>query len=127
MTPRDVAPSVPGRRSQAILRILLAHGLAYPLATAWAFAAVPAFVVSVASGGDFTLDDATVAHVAHAVLVRVAWVAGGVFVVAHVAGAIWAFHADEPRGRRVFLVTMVALFAVAVVLGGGSWIWLMTR
>jgi hypothetical protein len=116
--------ATPRRRSKATLRVLLAHGLAYPIATAWAFASVPAFVVSVASEVGVTLDDEAVAH---RVLCRVAWPAVGSFVLAHVAGVAWAAHPDEARGRRIFVATMVALAGVAVVLGGGSWIWLMTR
>jgi hypothetical protein len=116
--------ATPRRASKAALRVLMAHGLAYPIAAAWAFASVPAFVVSVASEVGVTLDDETVAH---RVLCRVAWPAVGSFVLAHVAGVVWAAHPDETRGRRIFVVSMVALAGVAVVLGGGSWIWLMTR
>jgi hypothetical protein len=80
--------------------------------------------VSVTSQAGTTLDNQTVAH---RVLCRVAWPALGSFVLAHAAGVAWAVHADPARGRRIFVATLVALASVATVLGGGSWIWLMTR
>jgi hypothetical protein len=106
------------------LRIFAAHGLAYPIATAWAFASVPFLVVGIASQVGLTLDDA---EVAHRVLVGAAWPAVGVFVLTHVLGVVWAFDRNEGRGRRVFIAALVGLFAIAVLFGGGSWIWLMTR
>jgi hypothetical protein len=110
--------------SKAALRIFMAHGLAYPIATAWAFATVPLFVVAVASEVGLTLDDTTVAH---RVLLRVAWPTSVAFVLVHLAGAFWAFDRNEPRGRRAFTLSLLALTAVPIVLGGVSWIWLMTR
>jgi hypothetical protein len=110
--------------SQVALRLFAAHGLAYPVATAWAFATVPVFVVAVASEVGLTLDDATVAH---RVLLRVAWPAAISFVLVHLAGAVWAFDRNDPRGRRAFLYALVGLTALPVVGGGISWIWLMTR
>jgi ABC-type sugar transport system permease subunit len=112
------------RASKVALRLFMAHGLAYPIATAWAFASVPLFVLSVASEVGITLDDQTVAH---RVLLRVAWPAIGSFVLVHLVGVLWAFDPDEVRGRRVFRVALLALAAVAVVVGGITWIWLMTR
>jgi hypothetical protein len=112
------------RASKVALRLFAAHGLAYPVATAWAFASVPAFVIDVASEVGITLDDETVAH---RVLLRVAWPAVGCFVLVHIAGAVWAFDRNEARGRRIFLVSLAVLVAIAVVGGGITWIWLMTR
>ncbi|MGD0526024.1 MAG: hypothetical protein ABSE49_12815 [Polyangiaceae bacterium] len=110
--------------SRVALRLFMAHGLAYPIATAWAFATVPLFVVAVASEVGLTLDDATVAH---RVLLRVAWPAAVSFILVHLAGVLWAFDRNEPRGRRAFTLSLLALTAVPVVGGGVSWIWLMTR
>jgi hypothetical protein len=124
MTGPPLAATTPRRGSTLALRIAVAHGLAYPIAAAWAFASVPALVVSVTSQAGTTLDNQTVAH---RVLCRVAWPALGSFVLAHAAGVAWAVHADPARGRRIFVATLVALASVATVLGGGSWIWLMTR
>jgi hypothetical protein len=112
------------RASKVALRIFMAHGLAYPIATAWAFASVPMFVLNVASEVGITLDDETVAH---RVLLRVAWPAIGSFVLVHLAGVYWAFDPDEARGRRVFRVALLGLTAIAVVGGGIWWAWLMTR
>jgi hypothetical protein len=110
--------------SKVALRLFAAHGLAYPIATAWAFATVPVFVVAVASEVGLTLDDATVAH---RVLLRVAWPTAIAFILVHLAGVFWAFDRDEPRGRRALLWSLLGLTAVPIVGGGISWIWLMTR
>jgi len=112
------------RASKAALRIFMAHGLAYPIATVWAFASVPVFVMNVAAEVGITLDDETVAH---RVLLRVAWPTIASFVLVHLAGVLWAFDSNEDRGRRVFRVTLAGLFVIPVVVGGVSWIWLMTR
>jgi hypothetical protein len=112
------------RAGKAALRIFMAHGLAYPIATAWAFASVPVLVVNIASRVGLSLDDATIAHL---VLLRVAWPTVGAFVLVHVAGVYWGVARDEARARRVFVVTLVGLAAVAVVGGGISWLCLMAR
>src|ERR1700679_464168 len=112
------------RASKVALRLFAAHGLAYPVATAWAFASVPVFVVSVAAEVGTSLDDETVAH---RVLLRVVWPTVITFVLVHVAGVVWAFDANEARGRRIFVLSLVVLGAVALLGGGLSWIWLMWR
>jgi hypothetical protein len=105
-------------------RLLVAHGVAYPVAIAWAFGAVPLLILRVAAEGGPLLDEATVGH---RVVVRDAWPALGAFVAVHVLGAVWAFSRDAARGRRIFVVSTAALAAVAVVGGGASWLWLMSR
>ncbi len=112
------------RASKVALRIFLAHGVAYPIATAWAFASVPLLVVSVASRVGTTLDDATVAHL---VLLRVAWPTIGAFVLVHLAGIAWAVDRNEVRGGRMFRWALAGLSVIAVLVGGASWVWLMTR
>ncbi len=112
------------RRSDVVLRLLLAHALAYPVAVAWAFGSVPLLVVAVASATGTTLDDH---EVAHRVLVRVAWPAALSFVLVHAAGVVWAWSRDPARGRRVFVLSSAVLGGVAVVAGGASWLWLMSR
>jgi hypothetical protein len=116
--------SAPKPRSRILLRLLIGHGLAYPIATAWAFGSVPALVIGIASQVGLTLDDQAVAH---RVLVGVAWPAIGSFVLTHVAALVWGLDSDEQRGRRRFFVAMALLGVVPVVLGGASWVWLMTR
>jgi len=112
------------RGGRVALRLFIAHGLAYPVAIAWAFATVPVFVVAVAAEVGLTLDDAAVAH---RVLLRVAWPAVASFVLVHAAGAVWAFDRDAVRGRRSFVLATCALAGVAVVLGAVSWTWLMAQ
>jgi hypothetical protein len=112
------------RGGDVVLRLLVAHALAYPVALAWAFGSVPLLVVSVASATGTSLADA---EIAHRVLARVAWPAALSFAAVHVAGAVWAWSADAPRGRRVFAWSSGALMTVAVLFGGASWIWLMNK
>jgi hypothetical protein len=107
-----------------VLRLLVAHALAYPVALAWAFGSVPLIVVLVASTTGTSLEDA---EIAHRVLVRVAWPAVLSFAAVHAVGALWAWSADARRGWRVFVWTSGALLSVAVVAGGASWLWLMNK
>lgn len=112
------------RARTVAFRMLVAHLLAYPVAMAWALGAIPALVVNVASTGGPLLDDAVIAH---RVLLRVAWPALGSFVLVHLSGAVWARGGDDARARRAFAIAMSLLGGVPVVLGGLSWVWLMTR
>jgi hypothetical protein len=107
-----------------VLRVFIAHGLAYPVATAWAFASVPALVIAIASQVGTSLDDSVIAH---RVLMGVAWPTIASFVLAHVAGLVWGLDRDERRGKRRFTIAMIAMTAVPIMLGGVTWIWLMTR
>jgi hypothetical protein len=101
------------RRGSAFLRLLAAHGVAYPVAIAWAFGSIPLMVVRVATAVGLTLDDEEIAH--------------RVFVLVHAAGAVWAFAKDAARARRLFIATTAVLLGVPIVGGGASWIWLVTR
>jgi hypothetical protein len=116
--------AVSTRAKNVALRLFIADLLAFPISLAWAFGSVPAVVILVASAVGTSLDDEAIAH---RVLLRVAWPWVGSFVLAHVPGLIWGLDRDDRRGRRTFVASMVALGAVPVVLGGASWIWLMTR
>jgi hypothetical protein len=111
-------------RKQIVLRFFVGHALAYPIATVWAFASVPALVIGIASQVGLTLDDETVAH---RVLVGVAWPALGAFLLTHVAGLVWGLDSNEQRGRRRFFVATALLGVIPLVLGGASWIWLMAQ
>ncbi|HEY6459374.1 MAG TPA: hypothetical protein VIY73_04460 [Polyangiaceae bacterium] len=111
-------------RSKAVLRFFIAHGLAYPIAIAWAFGSVPAFIIGIASRVGTSLEDADIAH---RVLLAVAWPTGAAFLLAHVAGVLWGFAGDEARAKRRFFTGMAVLGGVPVVLGSASWIWLVTR
>lgn len=112
------------RRGDVALRLLVAHALAYPVALAWAFGSVPLIVMAVASSTGTSLEDA---EIAHRVLVRVAWPAALSFAAVHAVGVAWAWSKDARRGWRVFAWTSGALMTVAVVVGGASWLWLMSK
>ena len=120
---------------RAAPRLLLAHALAYPQAFAWAMAAIPLSIVAVPEAA---LSDASVDVVVQIVLRKLAWPAIGVFVVEHVAALPWAFARDAAsdglagassvvRARRRFWLATAALFAVALLGGGASWLWLIFR
>jgi hypothetical protein len=117
---------VPGGRPRGkfILRLFVAHGLAYPISFAWALGSMPAFIVWIVSKVGTTLDDAVVGRW---VLMDVCVPAATAFLLAHGAGLWWGLDGDEARGRRRFLRTMALLGGVPVVFGGASWIWLMLR
>lgn len=115
---------VGGRASKVMLRLLVAHAVAYPVALAWAFGSVPLIVVSVASATGTSVDDA---EIAHRVLLRVAWPAALSFLAVHALGAVWARSADARRGARIFALSTGVLGGVAVVAGSASWLWLMSK
>jgi hypothetical protein len=106
------------------LRLLAAHGLAYPVAIAWAFGSIPLIVVRVASAVGLTLSDE---EIAHRVLVLVAWPSIGSFVLEHAAGLAWGLAGDAPRPRRLFIGVTAVLLAIPILVGGASWIWLVSR
>ena len=114
------------RARAAAPRLLIAHGLAYPVAFAWAIAAIPACIVSLP---DAVVMGGSVDAVVQIVLRKLAWPAFGVFVVEHLAAIPWArAHASNaPRARRGFWIATGALFGVALVVGGASWLWLVRR
>jgi hypothetical protein len=112
------------RAKTAAVRIFIAHLVAYPIAFAWALGSIPAVIVGVVTVVGTNLDDADVAH---RVLVRVLWPFIGSAVLAHLAGVVWGLDRNEKRGKRIFVVSMAALGGIPVLVGGGSWIWLMTR
>jgi hypothetical protein len=106
------------------VRFFIAHGLAYPIACAWAFGAIPAYVIHIASQVGTSLDDE---EVAHRVLVGLMVPTIAAFVIPHVAGVLWGLALDEERARRRFILAMALLGGLPVLFGGVSWIWLMTR
>ncbi len=116
--------AVSTRAKTIALRVFIADLLAFPISVAWAFGCIPIVVVGLASALGTSLDDEVIAH---RVLQRVFWFWGGSFVLAHLPGVAWGLDRNDRRGRRVFVASMVALGAIPIVLGGASWIWLMTR
>ncbi len=105
------------------MRLLIAHGLAYIVATAWAFGSIPLIVVRVASAVGLSLDDH---EIASRVLALVAWPSIGSFVLEHLVGVAWGLAGEAPRARRRFVIATAVLFGVPVVVGGASWIWLVS-
>src|SRR5579872_4464022 len=91
------------RRAEIVVRLLVAHVLAYPVAFAWAVGSIPVVAIAMASSAAAPLDDHAVAHI---VLLRIAWPAILSFVLVHAAGAAWAFARDPRRSRTWFLAGM---------------------
>jgi hypothetical protein len=112
------------RAKTVFVRVFVAHLLAYPVATAWAFGSIPTMIVRIASRVGTSLDDADIAH---RVLLAIAWPTGLAFLLAHLAGVVWGLDRDERRSRRVFIAAIAVLLGAPILGGGGSWIWLMTR
>lgn len=108
----------------AFLRVLVAHGIAYPVAIAWAFGSIPLMAVRVATTAVVALDDQ---EIARRMLLLVAWPSIGSFVLEHAVGVAWALSANAARARRLFVAATAVLFGVPILGGGVSWIWLVTR
>jgi hypothetical protein len=104
-----------------VLRVFIAHALAYPIAMLWSLGSLPVIIVSVAST---RYDDA---EIARRVLVSALWPLVGSFVLAHAPGAAWAWSRGDVRAGRVFVTSMALLGAVPVVVGGALWVWLVLR
>ena len=66
-------------------------------------------------------------EIAHRVLLLVAWPSIASFVLEHAAGLAWGLAGDAPRARRLFILATLVLLGIPVVVGGVSWIWLLTR
>lgn len=108
-------------KSKKILRMFIAHALAYPIAMAWALGSIPVIIVSIAS---VEYEDA---EIARRVLAYTLWPLLVAFGVAHAPGAVWALSRDDVRGRRFFVGAMSLLGAVPTVVGGALWVWLMLK
>jgi hypothetical protein len=116
--------SAESRAKTVVVRVFIAHLIAYPIAFVWALGSIPLVIVGVVAAMGTSLDDAVIAH--H-VLLRLLWPVVPAALLAHLAGVVWGLDRNEKRGRRLFIVTMAVLGAVPVVVGGVSWIWLVTR
>lgn len=115
------------RRARGVSgRLMLAHLVAYPLAFAWAVACIPPAIALVPER--ILLEqpaDAVVAIVLRSLL----WPCVAVALVAHGVAIPWSFARPgaDARARRVYLVTLAVLGAVALLGGGGAWLWLILR
>lgn len=112
------------RSSGRFARVLLAHLVAYPIAFAWAVAAIPLLfpIYEDALIGLYEMQ-----QVADFLLAKIAWFAALTFVLTHLAVIPWALAAPLDRGKRLFVISACALFSAAVVTGGVGWTWLLLR
>lgn len=107
-----------------IARFMAGHIFAYPLAFVWAVASMPLVthlnfdqLEAIASNdkaiGDFVLH-------------KVAWPAGIVFVLLHIAAITSGLAQRHPKSQYLFFGGFGVLLASGVLFGAASWIWLLT-
>lgn len=106
-------------------RVAVAHVAGYPIAFLWAVAAIPLTIHLTSRTLDTFGDDLD--RVGRYVVHRLAWPAGALFVLAHLAAIPWIVARDPRRGQRLTLGALAALAALGVLFGGASWIWLILR
>jgi hypothetical protein len=131
--PDEVPASPPppvGWVRRAVVPTVVAISVALPLAIVWAIALVPLGVRAIP---DRVIEQSTMApevvkmlgdRVVHWLLTPCAVV----FVVAHLVAVPWALAPVDHRkkARRLYWTAIGALTGLAVVLGGASWIWIVT-
>lgn len=110
-------------RGPFFLRLGIAHLLSYPIAFAWAVAAIPPFIVTLPQS--FLVNE-PVEAVVRVVLHRLAWPSLGIFVAQHLVVVPWAVRGTD-RARRFFWWSTGAIAAIAIVGGGAFWLWLVLR
>jgi hypothetical protein len=108
----------------SVERLLVAHLLAWPLGLLWAFAAMP-FAFPLFEAELVRIDDPQA--VGWFIAWKVLWVAGGAFLLGHLAALPWAFGREGGAGRRIFLWGMGGLAGLGLVAGGAGWAWLHLR
>jgi hypothetical protein len=107
-----------------LARFIAGHLFAYPLAFVWSVASMPLVThLNFAELERFAHNDKAVGEF---VLHRVAWPAGVVFVLLHIAALIWAIAQKHPRAQWAFFGTFGVILASGVLFGAASWIWLLT-
>jgi hypothetical protein len=106
-------------------RYAIAHASAYLIAFLCAMAAIPLaihlFFPELAALGD------DMPPVGQFVVRRIAWPAGVVFIVPHIAGLPWAFAKEPTRWARVTWTCIGGVAALGAVFGIASWLWLFLR
>ena len=111
------------RAKTIALRVFIAHLAAYPVVMAWAVGSMPVLISRVAAVYGLDLSDAEITrHVLWALL----WPVVPTALLEHLAGVVWGVDRNERRGKRIFVVSTLALLAIPILGGGASWIWLMT-
>jgi hypothetical protein len=113
------------RRSERVLRIFIAHGLAYPIAVAWALGSIPLIIAAVASAQ--YRDGYGDPEIARHVLTYTLWPLCVAFGAAHVPGVVWAWSRDDVHGRRLFFGAMALLGGVPTLVGAALWGWLVLQ
>ena len=103
---------------------MVGHVFAYPAAVLWAMASMPLAIHLFIREIDLLPDQQAMGQL---VVRRVAWPAGAAFVLAHLASVLWAFAADPALGFKRFLKAYAGIAAVGVLLGLGTWGWLLLR
>jgi hypothetical protein len=123
-TSRNVDPAAKFSYAVFIARLIAGHFFAYPLAFVWAVASMPLVThLNIAQLEGLASNDKAVGEF---VLHRVAWPAGGVFILLHLAALIWAIAQKHPRAQWVFFGGFGVILASGVLFGAASWIWLLT-
>ncbi len=107
-----------------IARFIAGHLFAYPLAFLWAVASMPVVThLNFKQLDNIANNDKAIGEF---VLHRVAWPAGVVFLLLHIAALIWAIAQKYPRAQWAFFGGFGVILASGVLFGAASWIWLLT-
>ncbi len=130
LAPEASPPAPIGRLRRAVVPTLVAVSVALPLAIVWAIALMPLGVRAIP---DRVIQESTLAPDVVKMLGDrvVRWLVTPctvVFVVAHLVAVPWALAPadDRKKARRLYWTAIAALTGLAVVLGGASWIWIMS-
>ena len=105
-------------------RFIAGHLFAYPLAFIWSVASMP--LVTHLNFAQLDSISSNEKAIGEFVLHHVAWPAGVVFVLLHIAALIWAIAQRHPRAQWAFFGGFGVLLASGVLFGAASWIWLLT-
>lgn len=101
-----------------LARFVAGHFFAYPLALLWAVASMPLVThLNFQQLDAIARDDKAVGDF---VLHRVAWPAGVVFGLLHIAALTWALMQKHPRAHYVFLGGFGAILGGGILFGAAS-------
>ena len=116
--------SVGRARLRVFERLAVGHVLAYPIAILWAMASIPLSIHLFIHDIDLLPDQAAIGRL---VVRKVAWPAACSFVLVHAGSLLWAFAGDAAPGFKRFVWATAGVAAIGVVVGVGSWGWLLLR
>jgi hypothetical protein len=124
VTSKNADPAAKFSSAIFIARFIAGHLFAYPLAFVWSVASMPLVThLNIEQLERLANNDKAVGEF---VLQRVAWPAGTVFVLLHIAALIWAIAQKHPRAQWAFFGGFGVILASGVLFGAASWIWLLT-